>query len=1119
MRYLAVLLLLVLLGFACEASAIDDPPLGPPGEPFFQLVEGTDALANGVVSALAQDQRGLIWMGTPEGLWSWDGYRLEDYRHQPERADSLADDYVRALLPTPDGGLWVATQRPVLSWRAPDSDHFTRIEIAAPRLADDQSALAPVSMALGADGSLWVGTAEGGLLRRTPGSSRFQTTGMPAGAPGQLSHATVRALLKDRRGDLWIGSGAGLDRLSAAQQLADNPRFEAITGTTGALSSLKGQYVYALYEASDGLLWVGTQAHGAAVVDPVSARLRQRWPAATTAAPAGLSHAWVDGFAEPSPGRLWISTFGGGIDVLAPDAGVVQRLRHDPAIPGTLALDRVIAPLKDRSGLLWIGTWGAGLQWHNPQNARAFVVLRHSPSRPGNGLGSAAVMGMAQRADGSLWVGSGGHGLTVLDAQGGRLALHGADSQRRGALHDGTVRALIEDARGTLWVGTQAGLQRRDSDTFVDAGVRLPDQRIRRLGLTRSGRVLVGTQRGLVSFDPSDPTGSAIEHVRDSDGQALAAPIWTVLEDRAQRLWVATPEALYLGVGTDATRLRRLPETGAGRVAPPVSDLREDVHGRLWVLAASGLYGLEEASGNLPRFVPWYSREGVRVPRACGRELRADRLGRLWTPRCRIDPAKGELLSFGRADGVEIGNVELGASAQLSDGRLLFGGTRGLLLIDPAAFRPWSYQPPLLFTSVSIDGQPLPATARLQGVELPNGQSRLAVEFAALDYTAPQHLSYLYRLSGLETGWNLSPGDSRLASYSRLWPGDYLLEVRALNRLGKGTSAAVALPVRVLPAWWQQPLVLLAAPVLLVTGLVAAVRWRTARIATRARRLQEQVEVRTAELNQARLNAEGALADLQRAQGQLVAAEKMAALGQLVAGVAHEINTPVGIAVTAASHLQDLAVRQAGQLEQGQLSRKDLKEWQRSSAEAARLIVQSLERASTLVKSFKQVAVDQSSEQRREFELGTFLEEVRNALTPGFRRSLHRLVIECPPDLMLDSFPGALFQILANLVNNAILHGFGDALERPGEMCIVVKTAHPQRVQITFSDNGAGMRPEVLARACDPFFTTRRGSGGSGLGLHLVHNLTTQLLGGHITLDSTPGRGTTVLLDLPRAAP
>ena len=1110
----------MLPGLACNAGATDHPPPRPPGEPFFQLVEGSDTLANGVVSALAQDQRGLIWIGTPEGLWSWDGYRLEGYRHLPEREDSLADDYVRALLPTPDGGLWVATQRPVLSWRAPDSDRFTRIPVVAPQLADDPSAWAPVSMALAADGSLWLGTAEGGLLRRAPGSSTFQSTGMPAGAPGQLSHGTVRALLVDRRGDLWIGTGAGLDRLSAAQQAAAKPQFEAITGTAGTLPSLQGQYVYALHEASDGQLWVGTQAHGAAVVDPVTARLLQRWPAATAEAPAGLSHAWVDGFAEPGPGRVWISTFGGGIDVLVPDAGVVQRLRHDPAIPGSLALDRVIAPLKDRSGLLWVGTWGAGLQWHNPQNARTFVVLRHSPARPGNGLGSAAVMGMAERADGTLWVGSGGHGLTVLDAQGARLALHGADPQQPGALRDGTVRALIEDTRGTLWVGTQAGLQRLDGNAFVDAGVRLPDQRIRRLGLTRTGRVLVGTQRGLVSFDPADPAGSAVEHVRDSDGQALAAPVWTVLEDGAQRLWVATPEGLYLGVGAGATRLQRLPETGAGNVAPPVSDLREDTHGRLWVLAASGLYALAEGAGAIPRFVPWRSREGVGVPRACGRELRADRLGRLWTPRCRIDPANGELLSFGRSDGVEIGNVELGASAQLADGRVLFGGTRGLLLVDPGAFRPWSYQPPLLFTSVSVDGQTLPTAARQHGVELPGGQSHLAVEFAALDYTAPQHLTYLYRLSGLETRWNRSLGDSRLASYSRLWPGDYLLQVRVLNRLGSGDSGPLELPVRVLPAWWQQPLALLAAPVLLVAGLVAAVRWRTARIARRARRLEAQVDARTAELNQARLHAEGALADLKRTQGQLVAAEKMAALGQLVAGVAHEINTPVGIAVTAASHLQDLAVRQAGQLELGQLSRKDLKEWQLTSAEAARLIVESLERASTLVKSFKQVAVDQSSEQRRTFVLGTFLEEVRNALTPGFRRSLHRLVIaECPPDLTLDSFPGALFQVLANLVNNAVLHGFGDAPERPGEMRIAVTAVHPQRVQITFSDNGAGMPADILARACDPFFTTRRGSGGSGLGLHLVHNLTTQLLGGHITLDSTPGRGTTVLLDLPRSAP
>ncbi len=259
-----------------------------------------------------------------------------------------------------------------------------------------------------------------------------------------------------------------------------------------------------------------------------------------------------------------------------------------------------------------------------------------------------------------------------------------------------------------------------------------------------------------------------------------------------------------------------------------------------------------------------------------------------------------------------------------------------------------------------------------------------------------------------------------------------------------------------------------------------------------------------------------ALDELRTAQTSLIEREKLASLGGLVAGVAHEVNTPLGIALTAASHLDDLARGLFVELEHDRLSPQHLRDFQVVSQEGMRLILGSLERARHLIASFKQVAVDQSSEHRRRFDLRTVCEEIMFSLRPTYRRSGHDVELVCLDGIAMDSYPGALFQILTNLINNSLLHAFPEG--RRGRIAITVSN-EVEHIVLRYRDDGVGMSKEVAERAFEPFFTTRRGSGGSGLGLHLVYNLTVQLLGGRIELISHPGAGCEFVLYLPRSAP
>ncbi|MES2297907.1 MAG: sensor histidine kinase [Pseudomonadota bacterium] len=269
--------------------------------------------------------------------------------------------------------------------------------------------------------------------------------------------------------------------------------------------------------------------------------------------------------------------------------------------------------------------------------------------------------------------------------------------------------------------------------------------------------------------------------------------------------------------------------------------------------------------------------------------------------------------------------------------------------------------------------------------------------------------------------------------------------------------------------------------------------------------LERKVQERTAELQQT-------LTTLTQAQKQLVESEKMAALGGLVAGVAHEINTPVGVGVTAASSLQESALRLHGLYREGKMMKADLEDFLDVSEQSSRMILSNLERAASLVHSFKQVAVDQSSEAKRNFNVRVYLEEILTSLSPALNQTLVRYTIVCPDDIVICSTPGTLSQIVSNLVMNALTHAF--ELQQAGQLTISARLSGGTLL-LDFADDGKGIPPDIIGKIFDPFFTTRRGMGGSGLGLNIVYNLVTQSLQGSIECISTVGQGTTFAMQFP----
>lgn len=272
------------------------------------------------------------------------------------------------------------------------------------------------------------------------------------------------------------------------------------------------------------------------------------------------------------------------------------------------------------------------------------------------------------------------------------------------------------------------------------------------------------------------------------------------------------------------------------------------------------------------------------------------------------------------------------------------------------------------------------------------------------------------------------------------------------------------------------------------------------------RTLEVKVEERTKELKKAYDN-------LKLSQEQLVESEKMASLGQLVAGIAHEVNTPIGIGVTTSTNFIDITKNIVSSYKNDEMTKDDLERFFETSSKSCELIYRNLLRTAELIKSFKMISADQVSHEKRKFNMASYLSDIISSLRPKLKKAEPEVSITCPANIVLNSYPGAIAQIITNFIINSLTHAFGDI--KKYKIDIEVSTTNDELIILKYSDNGKGISEKNIKKIFDPFFSTMRGKGGTGLGLNIVYNIVTQTLKGGIKCNSTPGKGVTFIIEMP----
>jgi ligand-binding sensor domain-containing protein/signal transduction histidine kinase len=1068
----------------------------------------SDARRNSV-TALSMGPRDTLWIGTAAGLEAW---RLGDgpasapaARRRLDARDGIGDVRVNVLYHDRGYNLWVGTDLDGVKWRDPASQTFVDYQnqpLDRHTLSDNQVRAVWVDRT----GTLWVGTISGGANHADLASGGFGRFDL---APGQMvepGSRKIRTIAVGADGRLWMGTtGAGLLHVEPVSGRVERFRHDARQP-----DSLPDDVIMAVLPAR-GKLWVGGPS-GLSWRDQASGRFTR----VALGSEAGASH--VQALMLDHEGALWVATRG-GLFMLDADGGILHAWRHDPDDPASLGENYGFSLLEDHTGAIWIGTEN-GLERYDRASGR-FTHFRHDPRDPGS-LRHNRIYTLFGSAHGDIWVGTAA-GLHRLEhAPGGAVRFRLFPVA--GAREQVPIGAVLEDGRGLLWISTTAGLTRLDPATgrfktysakdglidgsyFVGAAARGLD-----------GELHFGGVSGMTSFQPDairdnpyPPQVAITDFQVFNRSRALAGKAGgprAIDLDYRDAVFTLEFAALHYAdpaANRYAYRLRGFDrdwtDSGAGKRFATYTNLDP---GRyvFEVRAANkdGVWSEQPASLAItiatPFWMTWQCRTlaallvlgsalalyRLRIRVLVQRTGRLERQVGARTAELQLQTEQAERRK-GEAEAQKEAVEEARRTiALLSDiGRELTANLDSEAIMD------------------NVYGQ----VARLMDAGVfAIGVARGGVLHYPFGMADGQRIDYAR---------NAYPQVLTVGEHCQRTGDEILIDEFALEAAryldGHGDDGA--------HGGKTAPRSLIMVPIASGLHVLGVITVQSERPGAYHHAQLDMLSTLAAYVGVALDNAD-AYRQLKETQAQLAAAEKLASLGSLVAGVAHELNTPIGNSLLMASTLQEKTEVLAARFAANDLKKSDLEGWIAAAREASALIVRSLHAAADLMNSFKQVSVDQASTQRRRFDLAQACQAIAATMMNGVRRAGHTLTLDIAPGIAMDSYPGPFGQVLINFVNNAMLHAFDDG--KGGTMLLAAERLDGERVRITFRDDGRGIPPEHLARVFDPFFTTRMGQGGTGLGLNIVYNIVTTLLKGTIRVDSIVGAGTVFTVELPLRA-
>ena len=1080
----------------------------------------------GTVTDIKQDPWGYIWFSTAfKGLQRYDGVNLLTYQHQEQDLNSLSNNRV-------------------------------------PNFIIDSS------------GIIWAATYGGGLDQFDPVQNRFIHFRHDVGDPGSLSNDTVFCVLRDHTGNLWAGTYGGLDMLNEK-----TGKFKHFKNIPGDPSSISFNRIWYLYEDRQGTLWVGCgspfltfgekpEEGGLNRFDRTSGKFIRYLH--NTNDSTSIANNKVRAIYEDSKNNFWIGGAENTLQKMDRKTGKFTRYNYDPKhseqLSGpavkfheALAITHITFINEDSKGVLWIGSAVNGTNRYDP-TTKKITHIRPNLFRSFNS------------ANGQTWFSSSEGDVYNIDPSKAMIPYHRLSRLVNSLYYDEDKHVLWIGGKGLVYKEiisqSDTGLSKQPNKSFIA-------DTINGMEGDGNGNLWIASSGGLLKFDLKKRTFSAYKHL-DTDSTSISGDhVASLFIDHNKNIWCSSGNWVidklnpssgvftHYSYNTDpnnlindyascfsqdhtgdiwfgARGLFRMHQT-SGKLSKYlessiISGICADANGNVWSGSNDGLFLYDSARDRFRPFNHPFTGSAIKGIK----NILEDNNRNLWvsttTSIIKINDKRNEIKIYGEHYGVHENTLLHANNFKSENGELYLLDQNGYYFLDPSSIKPNEEGPALYFTGFEIGNRKDLAETTVPSIQpmresetisLDYDQNTFSIDFFAVDYKHPGPLEYVFMLENYDDSWRYN-GKRTSVNLIKIPPGQYRFKVKAVNQEGIWSEKAIS--VFISPPWWRTWWAYTTFAVLFAAAVWAFIYYRSLRLRRENRILEEKVSTRTLQLQQEKQNVEIALSELKSTQAQLIQSEKMASLGELTAGIAHEIQNPLNFVNNFSEVNKELIEEVKSEKLKDKSDRDEELENQLLND-----IEQNLEkinyhgkRADAIVKGMLQHS-QKSSGQKEPTDINALCDEYLRLAYHGLRakdRSFNAVPIAIGIKTDFDNtigkinvVPQDISRVVLNLINNAFYAVNERAKQEVSgyEPTVIVGTRGLQdRIEIRVKDNGNGIPDSIKDKIFQPFFTTKPTGQGTGLGLSLAYDIV-KAHGGEIKVKTIEGEGAEFIIELTNA--
>ena len=1071
------------------------------------------------VTGITQDVEGYMWFATKKGLYRYDGYTMISYKNNSLNPNSLVSNLLESICADSSGMIWIGTFGAGLERFDPLTGIFTHNH-HDPKDPASLSNDTVTQVLQDHQGILWVGT-HGGLDRFDLRTGKFIHYRHNANDITSISNNQVRALYEDHHGTLWVGTGSPYPGDGGGPEDGGLNRLNKVTGTftrylhdPNNIHSLINNKVRAIFEDNQNVLWIGTASNGLHKMNTQGTFERIFYDAAHPEKLSGPPfrkespiYEHITFITQDAAGGYWIGTSDSGLNYYDPRTGKIVHYKETENSSVEFSDYGAWWAFTSRDGILWIGTGQGNLYRIDPY--RWNIPHYDSPC--------CVIQSFYEESPSILWIGT-EEGLFRKDLTTGNVKRYVHDPLNPASLGNNYIQHIFKDRQDNIWFGTHGGLDllNKDKETFTHYrhdpknSSSLSSDNLGFIYEDPQANLWIATGRGLNLMDRK--TGTFTSYFFDSEHTPYSGRNNNtyMLQDRQGKFWVGSWAGLHL----------LNPQNGKFKdylKGISIYNICEDAQGDLWVGGSNGLYLYNRNSDAFTRFVDLSSLTDINEAIS----IVEDKQRNLWI--CftdgliRLNPQRNETSTYDTKNGVN--DLTLTYSHTGSQGKLYFSNRSGYFAFFPDQLTSNFKPPEIVITSFRLGNEvvkpgkqsPLKESLlNVKKIQLHHNQNIFSLDFAAFDYSNPQGNRHLYMLENYDNSWHQA-GSERRAYYFNVPPGKYTFRAKAAN--SNGIWAEKKIDIIIMPPWWRTWWAYCIYGLLLAATVFATYRFQKQRIVLAERQRNQKRELAHAK------EIEKAYAELKATQAQLIQSEKMASLGELTAGIAHEIQNPVNFVNNFAEVNTELLEEMKTELKAG--NSEEAIAIANDIVENEQKIIHHGKRADAIVKGMLQHSRS-SGGIKQPTNINMLVGEYLRLAYHGLRAKDKSFNATMKTDFdesigNIDIIPQDIGRAVLNLITNAFYAVTQKKKSEPVgyEPIVSVSTKKSNgKVEIKVRDNGNGISRKVLDKIFQPFFTTKPTGQGTGLGLSLSYDIV-KAHGGEINAETKEGEGAEFIILLP----